>query len=493
MTVDAVVLGVDAIGEATGLGRFDYHPISKYGQSIEATGSNTTTALVTMVNGFADEWSDAIERAMHGDHRGVTDVSIDTLLLIDGARTGGVLAIDKAEAVAAKLGNVAKTARVVVQSTYASASSVHADVRNIAAAMADGADAFVARLRAGGMQMATAGDGGGAGPKLGGLSAETLAEAAQAAKEAFKDKRLVQGAGERGKDAVVHPDPRSPSTDPARPADPGSHHHADEAAAANVAAAKAGNDAHLAAKSAAGNAETNATKKYTFEAPEKLAVQTKIREAALRAGEKAYKEAIGGGETHSQANTAANKAAKATAEKTAKDEAERSAVNAAARAIDQGGALDMNSVDAKTQNQISHYEAGTAAHTARRLAVELDGLSEREFLDKMAGETCRVKTVNIDGPPPQAMRMYEYPDGTVVRYKPLGDSNRNAPTYSVEVKKDPALPDVGKDSVAFKVDRSGRPLPKGPFEVKNPYPEGSLQADVFEREIMNAGHRALRR
>jgi hypothetical protein len=69
---------------------------------------------------------------------------------------------------------------------------------------------------------------------------------------------------------------------------------------------------------------------------------------------------------------------------------------------------------------------------------------------------------------------------------------RHAPTYSVEVKKDPSLPDRGKDSAAFKVDASGKALPKGPFDVRNPYPEGSMQADVFEREIMNAGHRALR-
>lgn len=205
MAVDAVVLGVDAVGEAIGLGTFDYHPISKYGKSVEATGGDTTTALVTMVNGFADEWSDAIERARHGDYRGVTDVSIDTLLLIDGARTGGVIALDKAEALAAKLGNVAKTARAVVQSAAASASALPAEVHNIAAAMADGADAFLARLQAGGMQMATAGGKGGSGPNLGNLSAETLAEAAQAAKKAFKDKRLAQHASKHGKNPEGRP------------------------------------------------------------------------------------------------------------------------------------------------------------------------------------------------------------------------------------------------------------------------------------------------
>ncbi len=214
MAVDAVVLGVDAIGEATGIGRFDYHPISKYGQSIAASGSDTTTALVTMVNGFADEWSDAIERARHGDYRGVTDASIDTLLLIDGARTGGVIALDKIDAVAAKVSNVAKSARAALQSTYASARGVPTEVRNIAAAMADGADAFVARLRAGGMQMAAAGDGSGPGQQFGGLSGETLAEAAQAAKDAFKDKRTAQHAPKHGERVSPHGDPARALPDP---------------------------------------------------------------------------------------------------------------------------------------------------------------------------------------------------------------------------------------------------------------------------------------
>jgi hypothetical protein len=216
MAVDAVALGVDAIGEATGVGTFDYHPISKYGQSIEATGSGPTTALVTMVNGFADEWSDAIERAKHGDYRAVTDVSIDTLLLTDGARTGGMIALDKAEAVAAKLGNVARSARAIMQSAHASAGAASAEVRNLAAAMANGADAFVARLRAGGMQMATAGGGGGGpGPNLGGLSADTLAEAAQAAKEAYKDTRLAQ---EAARHSPAHPDAATSSPPSGTPA-----------------------------------------------------------------------------------------------------------------------------------------------------------------------------------------------------------------------------------------------------------------------------------
>lgn len=207
MTIDAVVLSIDAIGKATGIGTFDYHPLSKFGQAIETTGADTTTALVSMVNGFADEWSDAVERAKHGDYRGLTDVSLDTLMLIDGVRTGGVVALDKVEAVASKIDRIAKTARSVAHSAYTSGAAVPAEVRNIAAALEVGADAFLERLqRAGGMQMAAAGGGSSGGPKIGGVSAEALADAAQAAKEAFNDKRHAQHAPKPGENASAGPD-----------------------------------------------------------------------------------------------------------------------------------------------------------------------------------------------------------------------------------------------------------------------------------------------
>jgi hypothetical protein len=473
MAVDAVVLGVDAIGEATGLGTFDYHPISKHGKSVEATGSNPTTALVTLVNGFADEWSDAIERARNGDYRGVTDAGVDTLLLIDGARTGGLIAFDKAEAVAAKLGSIAKTARVVMQSSHATAGAVSAEVRNVAGAMAEGADAFLARLRAGGMQMSTAGGGGGPGPTIGGLSAGTLAEAAQAAKEAFKDKRLAQHAPKHGEGAA-DPTPQVGSSP------------------APNAAAAAEQATRRAARSAAGNAETNAIKKYTFDSSERPVVAKKIRDAALEAAEKAYEESVAAGETATHANTAANKAARQIAENVAKSEAERAAKEAARHALQRGSAFDLHELDPKAQSQLADFNAGKTGRQAKRLARKLDGASDKEFLAKMEGEPSTVKAVNISGPPPQAMRVYEYPDGTVLRYKPLGDAKRPGPTYSIEVKKDPSAPDLGKGDAAFKVGSSGDAVPKGPTEINNPYPTGSVQADAFREEVMNAGHKTLR-
>ncbi len=483
MAVDAVVLGVDAIGEATGLGTFDYHPISKYGKSIEATGSDITTALVTMVNGFADEWSDALERASDGDYRGVTDVSIDTLLLIDGARTGGVIALDKAEAVAAKLGNVAKSARGVMQSAHASAGAVSVEVRNLAAAMADGADAFLARLRASGMQMATAGGGGGPGPTLGGLSAETLAEAAQAAKEAFKDKRLAQQGPEQGETSAGHAEAANR---------PNATAQAGAAATEQADAAKAEDEAVRSSNSAAGNAQTNATKKYMFELSDRPAVERKIREAALGAAEKAYRDAVVAGERPAQANTAANRAAKGVAENLAETEATRAAMEAADRLIDSDSVFNMSEIEPEIATQLSDFNAGKTGGVARRLAKELDGMTQSEFLGKMDAEPCTSKTVNIAGPPPQPMHVYEYPDGTVLRYKPLGDTKRPGPTYSIEMKKDPSMPDLGRDDAAFKVAATGKAVPRGPDEVRNPYPEGSLQARKFRDAVMNAGHKTLK-
>jgi hypothetical protein len=102
-----------------------------------------------------------------------------------------------------------------------------------------------------------------------------------------------------------------------------------------------------------------------------------------------------------------------------------------------------------------------------------------------------MKTVNVNGPPPQVMQVYEYLDGTLVRYKPIGDMKRPGPTYSIEVKKNPTAPDLSPDDAAFKVDAAGRAVPKGPFDVKNPYPKGTPQAVRFERTVMDAGHKTL--
>jgi hypothetical protein len=74
------------------------------------------------------------------------------------------------------------------------------------------------------------------------------------------------------------------------------------------------------------------------------------------------------------------------------------------------------------------------------------------------------------------MQMWEYPDGSEVRYKPLGGNNRpNKLTFSIEVKKNPASLDSGIDDVAFKIDRHGAAAPKRDFELRNPFEDAAMQ------------------
>jgi hypothetical protein len=91
------------------------------------------------------------------------------------------------------------------------------------------------------------------------------------------------------------------------------------------------------------------------------------------------------------------------------------------------------------------------------------------------------------------MTVYEFPDGTVVRYKPLGDSERPMATFSIEVKKNPALPDMGPDDVAFKVSADGQAVAKGPNDIANPYSKATEKAQfvLYEKSMMDAGHQSL--
>ncbi len=179
MTVDAVVLGLAAAGKKTGKWDWNWDPISKYGKSVKQTGASSTDGLVAMVNGFADQWSDALERAGNGDYSGVMDVGLDTALMLDGARTTGTTAIEKGAQLVAKVRSLSKKARAV-------AARVPREVRDIVTAMAESVDAFAAKQQAAGMQ--TAG-----GPDLpGGPTADSIVAGLKAAKETFQSTRLSQ-------------------------------------------------------------------------------------------------------------------------------------------------------------------------------------------------------------------------------------------------------------------------------------------------------------
>jgi hypothetical protein len=250
------------------------------------------------------------------------------------------------------------------------------------------------------------------------------------------------------------------------------------------------------AKSVAGTEAKQATKKYVFDPTEEAAVNQRVRDKAQAAGEQAYDAAIAAGKNEKQAKKDANKAVQQTAKAEAKAEAQRAAHAAAQRAISDGTAFDTSKLDADTQAQLNTFQTGPFA--AQRLGPALAGKNNADFLAFMgqevsAGTVPPPRTINIAGPPPQSMQMWEYPDGTVVRHKPLGDSERPNPTYSIEVKKDPSQPDSGKDDAAFKVDASGRAVPKGPHEVANPYPKNTNQDqhEAFLDALMNAGHSSL--
>jgi hypothetical protein len=126
-----------------------------------------------------------------------------------------------------------------------------------------------------------------------------------------------------------------------------------------------------------------------------------------------------------------------------------------------------------------------------RLAEQLNGMREADFLSTMADEVkagkCTVKSVNISGPPPQKMEIYEYEDGTVVWYKPLGDMRRPGPTYSMEVKKKPRIPYHGLDDALLKVGVDGKSASTTPHETEQPYVPGTVQADIYMETEMNQG------
>jgi hypothetical protein len=54
------------------------------------------------------------------------------------------------------------------------------------------------------------------------------------------------------------------------------------------------------------------------------------------------------------------------------------------------------------------------------------------------------------------------------------------------VKKIPRCPTAARTDAALKVTSRGKAVPKGPFEVKNPYSKGSVQYKELEKAVMNA-------
>lgn len=156
--------------------------------------------------------------------------------------------------------------------------------------------------------------------------------------------------------------------------------------------------------------------------------------------------------------------------------------------------------------------------TAKRLAPVLATLKEDAFLAEMQSQVCAtpppaspraccLRTEVTMGDPwgrgTQKMIMYNFEDGTVVRYKEKGDAFTSpdpahaVATYSVEVKvaRNDAVT-AGQGDIACKVDQFGNAVPKGPGELlKLPANPAASPPIPPEREqisnAMGAGHRIL--
>ncbi|ACY14785.1 hypothetical protein [Haliangium ochraceum] len=267
-----------------------------------------------------------------------------------------------------------------------------------------------------------------------------------------------------------------------------------------VAAGVASPEATAAARELAGGAAAQNVKKFVFDASESDAVKQRVRERAQDAAEQAYDAAIVAGKTPKQARKDANKAATQAARAEAEAEAQRAAQDMAQQAIANGGAIDASTLDADASAQLANYQSGS--FDAQRIAPAVAGMSDADFQAFMANEVStgavpapQSRNISAPNPPPaqQAMQIWEYPDGTVVRYKPLGDAMRPNPTYAIEVKGNPTLPDSGLGSAAFKVDSSGGAVPKKPDDVANPFSPANnrIQHDAFLEYLMSAGHLSL--
>ncbi|HEX2686748.1 MAG TPA: hypothetical protein VHN14_09020 [Kofleriaceae bacterium] len=77
-----------------------------------------------------------------------------------------------------------------------------------------------------------------------------------------------------------------------------------------------------------------------------------------------------------------------------------------------------------------------------------------------------------------------------MRIKPNGDLiNSSDPMYSVELTHpDAPRPGMPQESIAFKYDAQGQPVPKGPGDIQNPYPEGTAAHQAYQDALIKAGH-----
>ncbi len=246
----------------------------------------------------------------------------------------------------------------------------------------------------------------------------------------------------------------------------------------------------------AGGESKAALKKYVFAPGDDAKALQRVREKSQKAGEDAYEATLKATKDPKLADRKASEAVRKRALLEAQTEAVAAAEKEAEKAVNAGSAF--KGLDPQAKGQLAAYQSG-AALEVRRLATTLPGKSEKEFLDIMAKEVAegrvgQPRSIPITGPPAQHMQMWEYPDGSEIRFKPLGDADRAGPTFSIEVKKNPTVPDVAQDTAAFKIDQHGRAVPKNDRELLNPYTKATNrdQFEAFEEAVLKPVHFTLK-
>lgn len=259
-------------------------------------------------------------------------------------------------------------------------------------------------------------------------------------------------------------------------------------------------DAIEAARSVSGQADKKLDQ-FSFGSPaDKQAAIERVKSQAQHEGERAYVEAIAAGDSPKVARKKATNAVNKAIIRLKDVEGDLAARAAAADAIKDGTVFNPSVMDAATSARLADYNsaAPTSGVQARKLAGQLPNMREADFLTFMAGEVSSGGATRSQaqipvppGPfssPTQTMLRWEYADGTVVRYKPLGDAQRpGTPTFTIEVKKNPALPDTGSDDAAFKVGAGGNAVPRSAYDMQNPMSNPD-QRRSFETAAMDAVH-----
>ncbi len=231
-------------------------------------------------------------------------------------------------------------------------------------------------------------------------------------------------------------------------------------------------------------------------------IEQQAKDAGRAAAENGYRERRKSADATNARKYASDQAKNAVTAKLA-TEAPKLAEARADQAISDGSVFK-TTLSPEAKQQLDLFERGQKGGAAKRLAPELAGKPVPELerildAEVASGNATRTNPEIDDPTDPAGVRKqtqpaYQFNDGSLVRIKPMGDEfNPGKPMFSVEVKLPPpgdALPK--QQGVAFKVDAQGRPVPKGPGDIRNPYDGGDALAKsmktAFQLRVLNDGH-----